>query len=87
MKILLVSGIIMVNLIVSKNMLFVVSGSRSRKCVNLWTTQYMTKSCRYLSFSTPNFRYKLFIGLNCRIPEILFCDTINGCMNFFVVFT
>ena len=32
----------------------------------------------------------LFIGvmlLNCRILKILFCVTISGCMNFFVVFT
>ena len=72
-------------------MLFIASGSRCRKWINLWTIQHMLKSCRSLSFNTPNSQYKLFTAvcmfLNGRVLKILLCVTINSCMNFFVAFT
>ena len=91
MQILFVPRVVMVNLIVSKEYVIYCFGKQVWEMNKFMDNTTMLKSCRSLSFSTPNSWYKLFTGvfmfLNCRVLKILFCVTINGCINFFVVFT
>ena len=91
MKVLFVSGIIMVNLLISTKYGIHCIWEQMWKMNKFMDSAADVKSCKSHSFRTPNSRYRLFIGvlmfLNCRILKILFCVIISGCMYFLVVFT
>ena len=74
MKVLFVSGIIMVNLLISAEYIIDCFWKQMPKIHELM--QQILKSYMSVNFKTPNCRSKLFIGvfifLNCRIRSILF---------------